>query len=563
MSKLPDFFNCDQNIDEFILGLIDPAPLRDKFDPSKWTEEAGPVEVTPSELFTLLYAAKARGTDEDAARFLGAMLAKSLDEAEIPCLRLAVARSLSISPCYGLDVKDNVADIAYHLGRALRASSGKFGSDSPSSKFKSELAARFDWPVIAKRNSERIAERRKAEHRAAVAKEAKRCLNDRVAPTSDEVRAEMIARQQEMRERLRYDHDKGEGRSELDIRLWLARRGHGYEDGDFFLADRDTTVRELLRQKREAEEQAILADPAFVTGDNDGGPILEFFDDPEITGLLPAYVNGGVLEVIGPAQSYKSTMVARLCCTALARDPDLKVIYLAGEQPLQIDGFRRAYGAEEGLSAADIEKRFCLYGSMPALHEPNNADRVLKMVETLRPGIVVIDTWARAIAGLNENSNAVADLLAEDGPIGRLVARGVLVIVIGHCPLDGEKRLRGHGGANDNADARLWIVGNAKGFKVEVLKMKPLPAGHTIFATVPQVRKNLSQEERAKLPPAVITWCGKSEYDKAVHDPRPRVEQPTSAAEPERPLTRAEKARLRAQRNRDAQRVRSQGIENP
>lgn len=522
MSKLPDFFNSDKNdADGLTISLVDLSAVRDKLDPSKWTEETEPVIISTAEMLALLYAAVARGVDEGEARFLGGMLAEAPPE-QLPGLRLAVAHALAVGPRArnSYDYQESIGGIAISLSRALRV--------NESDKYKTELAAHFDWPVIAKRNSDR-------KRQEAVTQEAQRCWRACVPPTSDEVRTEMIAHQRRERDRLR-----AAGLSDDDIRLEQARRGYGYDDGDFFLTDRWAVVRELMERQKAIRIRAVLDDPAF--GEDEGdGPILGYYD-PD-TGLLPAYPGGGILEVIGPAQNYKTTLVARLCCAALARDADLKVLYLAGELPAHVRRLRDAYGAEDNLTATDVKARFHVHNGMPAMHDPANADRVLHMVEMLGVNIVVLDTWARAIAGLREITDAPGDMLAEAGQIGRIAALGVLVVIVGHCPLSQEKRLRGNSSADNASDARLWVVGSAKGFKVEVLKMRPVPPGHTVYGSVPPVPRNLSPTERTMLPPPVITWCAKGEYDKAVHDPRQRTEEP---------LSRAEKARLRAQRNRDA-----------
>lgn len=521
MSKLPDFIKAD--IDEIEVWMVDLPAMRHKLNTSTWTEEDGPVEVSDAELVALLGDAVARGIDEGDARFLGYMLAESPAE-QIPGLRLAYAHLLATSH------SSSINNVCNALGHAIR--------QGDSNKYKMGLASRFDWTAIAKQNAERRREKeqRKAEeakrrHHAEVEEEAQRCWINRLPPLSDEVRDEMIAHQQRWRERLRrWDDDDGERhyRSEDEIRLKMARDGYGYDDGDFFLADRYRAIAEILQRQKDAEIQAMLDDPAFAEDEGDG-PILEYFD-PE-TGLLPSYPNGGILEVIGPAQNFKTTMVVRLLCAALAHDRKRKVLYLAGELPAHVRALRDAYGAEEGLTAGDIRSRFHVHNGMPAMGEPENAERVLNMVETLGADIVVADTWARAIAGLREISDAPGNLLAEAGAIGRIVARGVLVILIGHCPLNGEKRLRGNSSADNAGDARVWVIGGANGFKVEVLKMRPVPPGHMIYATVPPVPRNLSPAERAMLPPPVITWCTKAEYDKAVHDPRQRAKEPP-ASEP-------------------------------
>jgi hypothetical protein len=56
-----------------------------------------------------------------------------------------------------------------------------------------------------------------------------------------------------------------------------------------------------------------------------GKPLLEWYDGA--FGLLPKYADGGSLLMIGPTQSYKSTIMAASCAHALQANPDLHISY--------------------------------------------------------------------------------------------------------------------------------------------------------------------------------------------------------------------------------------------
>jgi hypothetical protein len=310
-----------------------------------------------------------------------------------------------------------------------------------------------------------------------------------------------------------------------------------------------------------AEQQAKAAADPYQRIWTDDRPLLLGYHDRHC--LLPRYRDGGIGLIVGEKNHFKTTVTVLLLVEAMVADPDLDVVYLAGEQPGDVLNKVRHYGEAAGLMVNNIRARFHLRDQLPPLHKPENREEVLTAAERFRAGIVVVDTYQHAITGLDENSSKAAELSTNGGIFGQLKARGRLVLILGHPPADGSPRFRGNTGIEGAADFVITFrATHSKGsFKAEVINMRGTAAGAIAHATFPKVSPALTAGERLALPPPDIIWSTVREYNAVTHDPRPVAElAPTalpstpSQAAVKRPMTRTEKATERKRRQRERER---------
>lgn len=194
-------------------------------------------------------------------------------------------------------------------------------------------------------------------------------------------------------------------------------------------------------------------------------PAVRYWDDDR---LFPR-VSGGCVGVwFGRFGHHKTNfMLSKL--RLLLTTTDARVLYLMGEG---IGGMGTRLAAQ--LDYADrtmIEFR----GRFKAFRVPHMADQAeinatlaLCVAEGFAPDVVVVDTLATAISGLDED-NKTAGMLNSNGPIGGIARDlGCLLILIGH---EGEKagKLRGGYGFYGNVDYVVYIKANADAHAVALV----------------------------------------------------------------------------------------------
>lgn len=192
--------------------------------------------------------------------------------------------------------------------------------------------------------------------------------------------------------------------------------------------------------------------------------------------LFP-HVNGGYVGVwFGKFGHHKTNfMLSKL--RELMTDTDAKVLYLMGEG---IGGMGTRLAAQiDFADRAMIEFR----GRFKAQRVPHmaNKDDIARMAtlcaaEGYKPDVIVIDTLATAISGLDED-NKTASMLNANGPIGGIArAFGCLLILIGH---EGEKagKLRGGFGFYGNVDQVVYIKANTDAYATALTATSEAPAG--------------------------------------------------------------------------------------
>lgn len=159
---------------------------------------------------------------------------------------------------------------------------------------------------------------------------------------------------------------------------------------------------------------------------------------PEPTWLLPNLLpDESTVMMFGPSGNYKSFLALDLALMlsagiagwgTRARDP-VPVVYVAAEGSRGVERLRRpAWRKARGIDSA---LPFYTVDTMPLIARPNE---VLELIEAIKaraitPKLVVLDTFARAMAGLNENdAKDAGDFIEAIEAIKRVLHCTVLVL---------------------------------------------------------------------------------------------------------------------------------------
>lgn len=186
----------------------------------------------------------------------------------------------------------------------------------------------------------------------------------------------------------------------------------------------------------------------------------------EPTYLIPSLLpDHSVVLLYGQPGSYKSFLALDIGLTLAAgqmgwgmseADPRC-VIYVAGEGPRSIARLRRpAWRTVRGLDAA---VPFHLVTNMPLAADFSQVAAFVASIKTqgLHPGLVIIDTWARFVWGLNENDAKDAGLAVAALEYIKRELR-CTVLVVHHSGKDGEKGPRGSGAILAGVDATHEVI---------------------------------------------------------------------------------------------------------
>lgn len=222
---------------------------------------------------------------------------------------------------------------------------------------------------------------------------------------------------------------------------------------------------EVVAKIAPAEDDRLPVDRLWDIEDLVRRPPVRYWDDER---LFPR-VSGGCVGVwFGRFGHHKTNfMLSKL--RLLLTTTDAKVLYLMGEG---IGGMGARLAAQiDYADRAMIEFR----GRFKAFRVPHMADQgeinatlALAAAEGFAPDVVVVDTLATAISGLDED-NRTAGMLNSNGPIGGIARDlGCLLILIGH---EGEKagKLRGGYGFYGNVDYVVYIKANADAHAVALV----------------------------------------------------------------------------------------------
>ncbi len=207
-------------------------------------------------------------------------------------------------------------------------------------------------------------------------------------------------------------------------------------------------------------------------------PVGEFADHPPpewiVKGVVP---RAELMVVFGESGSGKTFAVLDLV-GAIARGTEWRgcrvkqgrVVYVAAEGA---GGFRnrlKAYGLQHEIALLDIPMG--VIADAPNLMNKPDALDVCKAIKAAGGAdVVVIDTFAQAMPGANENAGEdVGKALAHCKGIHR--STGALVILVHHAGKDASKGARGWSGLRAAADAEMEVSRTPAGRMLRVTKQK-------------------------------------------------------------------------------------------
>lgn len=193
-----------------------------------------------------------------------------------------------------------------------------------------------------------------------------------------------------------------------------------------------------------------------------------------IKGVLP---QAGLVLVYGDSGAGKTFLVLDLV-GAVARGADWRehktaqgrVVYIVAEGATGFKGRLDAYCQFHGVDPAQLD--LLVIPDVPNLLDKSHIKELILALKKAGPvSIVVVDTYARTMAGGNENdAKDTGQAVAHCDAIHR--ATGALVLLVHHSGKDGSKGARGSGALRAAADAELEVV-QLRDYRVAtVTKMK-------------------------------------------------------------------------------------------
>jgi AAA domain len=174
--------------------------------------------------------------------------------------------------------------------------------------------------------------------------------------------------------------------------------------------------------------------------------------------------------------------------------PQPTILYAGGEG---VPGVKRlrlpAQCRAKGLDQKRVSDYLHVTDRIPMLKDDAQVDQFIEAIvdrdgtlgcDPLYPDIIVFDTLATLLAGVDESSSQAAQFLTGNGAIGRIrEAQGFTVILIAHSGKDRSKGIRGNSGFYGNTDAVLRVDADEKRglIRVTVEKMRDGETGHSIY----------------------------------------------------------------------------------
>jgi AAA domain len=218
-------------------------------------------------------------------------------------------------------------------------------------------------------------------------------------------------------------------------------------------------------------------------------PELEYWDSDR---TLP---KGAIGVLYGTKGSHKTGIALTKAFEAMLTG-GASICYAVGEGAHGLEKQRvPAQCRKRGIKPESLRGRWLTVPAVPLFASDAEVLEFIQAVKAqfacygTKPGIVLIDTWATAIAGEDENGSKASAFLTGNGPAGRIrdALGGATVLVVSHPGKDEGRGMRGHSGCEANADFVLHAEANKKAgaVKVTVEKMRDGPDGFSVYFAVP------------------------------------------------------------------------------
>ena len=180
-------------------------------------------------------------------------------------------------------------------------------------------------------------------------------------------------------------------------------------------------------------------------------PELTYWDP--LTKTLPRVIGGAAVIIYGEFGSHKTNVTLTMVLDAVLGQ-GAKAVFAAGEGAHGLLKDRiPAHCRARGIRTLDLDETFGVVREVPLLARPEQVSQFLEAQADLKPDIVVLDTFATAISGVDENSSEAAQFLTGNGTVGMIRrAYDATVILPAHMGKDRSKGIRGNSGFGGNAD---------------------------------------------------------------------------------------------------------------
>ena len=149
-----------------------------------------------------------------------------------------------------------------------------------------------------------------------------------------------------------------------------------------------------------------------------------------------------------------------------------RVLYICGEGASGVPSRLAAYEARNNIDLNRLDDRLLFLRQSPSLLEEREVDELLGQLEELGNfDLVIMDTWARAIAGGNESSSEDVGYALKQ--IERIqVATGATVLLVAHSGKNELLGVRGWSGLRAAADTEIEIARAGSGQRAHISKQR-------------------------------------------------------------------------------------------
>ena len=205
-----------------------------------------------------------------------------------------------------------------------------------------------------------------------------------------------------------------------------------------------------------------------------------------VRGWLPLNALGIIYSEAGVGKSFYSLSLALelarggAWCGTQLNEP-LEVLYVAGERETDLRDRAEAWTLHY---EQPLPKAFSLMRVMPQLGKETEIEALCQVIRARGARVVVIDTYARATLGIDENASSEAGQIAESLDRVREATQGGLVLVVHHTNktgASGMNSIRGSSALAGAADIALQLDAKERGIEVKVTKSNAGAAPEAMF----------------------------------------------------------------------------------